>query len=362
MWDLAVREEDYDAVDAMLSRYARAPLSMRLLPAFARGDSATRARFVAEATSSDSRQSQISARYVATFLENFAAAESLARLDLQERRRPPIRLGAQLFLAWLELARGRWSAGNAAFERAKTMEGASGVELERAIAAATLPFLQVPLADLGEIRADVERLDAGAGSVQTGGLAAQLRPHLRLYLLSLLSSRLGDRQTAARYAAELEALPAPTEASGLTRDFARTARADIALREGNAADALALLEDVRGEVPLELVYLKVFATVREFGQEHARYLRAEALMALRRYDEALRWYQTSFQGSPAELVYLAPVHLRQAQIFEARGDRAKAVTHYRRFAELWSEPDAPLVPSVSDAKTRAGRLAAAVTH
>src|SRR5688572_23912731 len=229
MWDLAVREEDYDAVDAMLSRYARAPLSMRLLPAFARGDSATRARFVAEATSSDSRQSQISARYVATFLENFAAAESLARLDLQARRRPPIRLGTQLFLAWLELARGRWSAGNAAFERAKTMEGASGVELERAIAA-TLPFLQVPLADLGEIRADVERLDPGTGSVQTGGLAAQLRPHLRLYLLGLLSSRLGDRQTAARYAAELEALPAPTEASGLTRDFARTTRADIALR------------------------------------------------------------------------------------------------------------------------------------
>jgi tetratricopeptide (TPR) repeat protein len=110
------------------------------------------------------------------------------------------------------------------------------------------------------------------------------------------------------------------------------------------------------------VYLKVFATVREFGQEHARYLRAEALTALRRHDEALRLYQTSFQGSPAELVYLAPVHLRQAQIFEARGDREKAVTHYRRFAELWREPDGPLVPTVNDAKTRAGRLAAAVTH
>ena len=44
MWDLAVREDDYGAVDAMLSPYARAPLSFRLLPAFARGDSAARAR------------------------------------------------------------------------------------------------------------------------------------------------------------------------------------------------------------------------------------------------------------------------------------------------------------------------------
>ena len=40
MWDLAVREEDYKAVDAMLQRYSGAPLSFRALPLFARHDSA----------------------------------------------------------------------------------------------------------------------------------------------------------------------------------------------------------------------------------------------------------------------------------------------------------------------------------
>ena len=356
MWDLAVREEDYNAVDAMLSRFAKAPLSMRLLPAFARGDSAARERFIQEATNSDSRQSQIGARYVATFLEDLASAESIARLDLAEQRRPPIRLGAQLFLAWLELARGRWSAGKAAFEEANRMEGASAIEFERAIAAA-LPFLEVPRADLGEIRAEIERWDPGAAAAEpSGGLAVRLRPQLRLYLLSLLSSRLEDDRTAARYAAALEALPAPVEAGAVTRDLAQTARADIALRNGRAAEALTLLERVQGEVPLELVYLKAFATVREYGQEHARYLRAEALFALRRYDEALRWYQTSFQGSPAELVYLAPKHLRQGQIFEARGEREKATTHYRHFLALWRRPDPPLGATVSDARSRLGKL------
>ena len=354
MWDLAVREEDYDAVDAMLSRFARAPLSMRLLPVFARGDSAARARFVDEATNSDSRQSQISARYVATFLEDFATAESLARLDLAERRRPPIRLGAQLFLAWLELARGRWSAANAAFESAKRMEGASGVELERAIAA-TMPFVQVPVADLGHVRTELERFDPSAGAAP-GGLAGSLRPHLRLYLLSLLSSRMGDDRNAARYAGDLEALAAPAEAASVVRGMVQTARADVALRTGKAAEALTLLERVQGQVPLELVYLKAFATVREFGEEHARYLRAEALMELRRYDDALRWYQTAFQGSPAELVYLAPGHLRQAQIFEARGEREKAATHYRRFVALWGNADTPLAGAVSDARSRLSRL------
>jgi tetratricopeptide (TPR) repeat protein len=355
MWDLAVREEDYSAVDAMLRRFAKAPLSMRLLPAFARGDSAQRAKFIEEATNSDSRQSQIAARYVATFLGDLATAESLATLDLAQRRKPPIRLGAQLFLAWLELARGRWADGNAAFESGRRMEGASGVEVERAIAA-TMPFLEVPKADLGHIREEVERYDPTAATEPAAGLAIRLRPHLRLYLLSVLSSRLGDDQAANRYAAELEALAPPPEAAAVTRDLARTARADILLRNGKAAEALALLNGVQGEVPLELVYLKAFSTVREFGQEHARYLRAEALMGLRRYDEALRWYQTSFQGSPTELVYLAPNHLRQAQIFEARGERDKAVRHYEQFLKLWREPDEPLAARAADARSRLAAL------
>ena len=357
MWDLAVREEDYDAIDAMLSRYAKAPLSMRLLPAFARGDSATRARFIQEATVSDSRQSQISARYVATFREDFAAAESLARLDLADRRRPPIRLGAQTFLAWLDVARGQWTNANIEFEKARRMEGASAVELERAIAA-TLPFMEVPRADLEMIRSEVERSDSSSTPAQaSGSLSARLRPHLRLYLLSLLSSRLGDAAAGARYAAALDSLPAPAVASAVCRGLVRTAQADIALRNGRPAEALSLLEPVQGEIPLELVYLKVFATVREYGQEHARYLRAESLFALRRYDEALRWFQTSFQGSPAELVYLAPSHLRQAEIFAARGETEKAAAQYRRFLALWREPDPPLRATVNDAQRRLAGLA-----
>ena len=79
-------------------------------------------------------------------------------------------------------------------------------------------------------------------------------------------------------------------------------------------------------------------------------------MELRRYDDALRWYQTAFQGSPAELVYLAPGHLRQAQIFEARGEREKAATHYRRFVALWGNADTPLAGAVSDARSRLSRL------
>src|SRR5688572_12625225 len=121
MWDLAVREEDYEGADSMMRRMTAPPLSMRILLTFVRGDSASRAAIVEEARALDSRQSQIAARYVATFLEDFATAKSLAELDLAPRRKPPIRANAQLLLAWLEVARGRWTAAKAAFAQAERM-------------------------------------------------------------------------------------------------------------------------------------------------------------------------------------------------------------------------------------------------
>ncbi|MEO5568438.1 MAG: hypothetical protein ABIR92_08100, partial [Gemmatimonadaceae bacterium] len=135
MWDLAVREDDYKAVDSMLARYAAAPLSYRIVPAYARRDSASIARLRNEARALDARQSQIAARYVATFLENMPAAEELARLDLQPRRNAAIRLGAQTFLAWLEVARGSWSRAKLAFAEAERMDGGGVTRQERALAA-----------------------------------------------------------------------------------------------------------------------------------------------------------------------------------------------------------------------------------
>ena len=356
MWDLAVREDDYEAVDSMLRRYSRAPLSMRLLPAFARADTAAMREFRGEARALDARQSQIAARYVATFLEDFDSAEELAGYDLAPRRNLAIRTGAQLFLAWLEVARGRWRSATTMFAHAERMDSDGDSRLQRAIAA-TLPFLEVPPADLEAIRREIAEwsprptVTAGAGA-----LAAALHPHLRLYLLSLLSSRLGDEAGALRHARELEQLPALPAAHKVVSGLVATARADVAMRKGRAEAALSLLEAADGQIPLELVFVKPFANVREYSQEHARFLRAEALAAMGRRDEALRWLETSFQGSAPELVYLAPVHLRRAIIHEQRGDSATAVAHYQRFAKLWERSDSAMQPSVRRARERMAQL------
>jgi tetratricopeptide (TPR) repeat protein len=358
MWDLAVREEDYEGADSMMRRMAAPPLSMRILLTFVRGDSVARARIVEEARAADSRQSQIAARYVATFTEDFATAKSLAELDLAPRRRPPIRANAQLLLAWLEVARGRWTAAKAAFAQAEQIQEAPPVLIQRAIAA-TLPFLTVPRSDLDSLRREVERWNPRSNVSEPAiGLASRLHPYLRLYLLGLLSSRLGDQADAMRMARDIERTEGPDEARAAIRGLALTVRADVALHNRSAGQADQALAEVQGEVPLELVSVPLYANVREFTQEHARHLRVHVLRAQQKHREALQWIETSFQGAPSEIVYLAPMHLERAEIYQRLGEREKAVEHYRRFLVLWRDCDPELRPVLESAKSELARLVA----
>ncbi len=356
MWDLAVREEDYSAADSLLRRHAAAPLSMRLLSAFAGGDSAARARLLDEARTAENRQLQIAARYVAVYLEDLASAEQLARRDLAWRQRPALRAGAQLFLGWLEVARGRLAAAQVEFANAQRMEEVEPVILHRGVAA-TLPFLEPSPADLAAVRAQIEQWRPDSATEPSAGLAATLRPQLRLYLLGLLASRQGQEAAALRYATQLEGLAAPPESRDVVRGLAQTVRADVAWQRKRSADALEMLAALPGEIPLELVSVPVYTNLREFSQEHARFLRAGLLAESGREGEALRWFETGFQGSPSELAYLAPAHLQRARLYERRGERDRAIDHYRRFLTLWGNCDPELRPLVEDARTRLAGLA-----
>jgi tetratricopeptide (TPR) repeat protein len=118
--------------------------------------------------------------------------------------------------------------------------------------------------------------------------------------------------------------------------------------------ALHMLADWQPSVPLEVQVSFYGSLVYE------RWSRAELLRELGRFDEALRWYRSMAETSVHELAYLAPSHLRRAQIYEQLGDRARASYHYSRFATLWSRCDPALRPMVADARRRAALLAKSV--
>ncbi len=169
----------------------------------------------------------------------------------------------------------------------------------------------------------------------------------QLYLLGLLSARRLDPVAALRYAGELERQPSPIDAAHGSV-FARLLRAEVARVGGQTADALRQI----GETPVSATILSTVAW--RSANPHERYLRAELLAALGREEEALRWYASFPAPSAYDVYYLAPSHLRRAEIHERRGERQRAAEHYRRFVELWGNADPELQPLVREARRRLG--------
>jgi tetratricopeptide (TPR) repeat protein len=350
MWDLAVREEDYAKADSLLRRkYTpdKLPLGHRAMLAVLRRDSAARSQLLEEARRETSGWPE-APWWLALFLNDFRAAEEFGQAALASRRPRALREDVHVVLAWAELAQGKWKAAKSRFALAE--RSLPPAKRLRALSA-TWPFLLVPDSELVAIRAELDAWEAQT-EVPTRMVAhvPVLQPQVRLYLLGLLSSRLGDHVQALRHAAELEKSDHPPEAAALVRDLARTIRADIEWRRGRPAVALELLRPVKGEVPAELLIDPVFA------EDVARYLRAELLYQLGRDREALRWFTYGFQGTPSELVYRAPAHLRQAELYERLGDRQQAIEHYSRFIQLWKNCDPEQRPSVERARARLASL------
>jgi tetratricopeptide (TPR) repeat protein len=355
MWDLAVREQDYASAQAMLQRYRGAPpWSNRALLAFVRKDSVARASLLEEAKASENRQVQIAARFVATYLGDLASAEELSRLELKWRRQPAIRQGAQLLLGWLELGRGRWSSARPAFLAAEH-EGAAAGRVHRALAA-SLPFLVVPRSDLLAVRAEIEAWTPERDAEERTATATALRPHLRLYLLGLLSSRLDQPAEARSYLAQLERLPVQPGSAGVIRGLAQTIRSDVAWQSGAFKEVLTALGEVTPEIPLELVSVPAYVIAREYTLEHARYLRAAALAALGRDSEALRWLGYGLRGAPNEFAFLAPLNRLLGEIRERAGDRAAAIENYERLVHLWQDGDPPQRAAAAEVGGRLRRL------
>jgi tetratricopeptide (TPR) repeat protein len=350
MWDLAVREEDYTRADSLLRRKftpEKLPQGHRALLAVVRRDSAARAQLL-DQIRGQSSGFPYAPEVIGLNLNDFAAAEEFAQAALASPRPPALRASVRQSLARLALAQGQWRVAKSELAKAEGSLPSAG---RLQALSATLPFFAVPDSELVAFRAELEQWNPRSEAPQpTPGLVSTLQPQLRLYLLGLLSSRLGDQAQAVRYSAELEKSEHPSDATTLIRDLARTIRADVEFRRGRPAQALELLEPLKGEMPPELLVNPFFT------EEPARYLRAELLYRLGRNREALQWYRNGFQGTPNELVYLAPAHLRQAELYERLGDRQQAIDHYSRFVQLWKGCDPELRPSVERAKARLASL------
>jgi serine/threonine-protein kinase len=254
-------------------------------------------------------------------------------------------------LAKLLLGLGRWSAADSVVASVASGPWAPWAHTSRALNAA-YPFFDVPRAQLERIRADVvaEKMPDQPG-VYNRGLASN-QPLNREYAIGLLSSRLGDTARALRAAAWLEDSAAGAAHPRIGPSLAAAIRADVALSQGRAAAALKALEPVQGRIPLAV------ASYNPFTEDYARLLRARALLALGRDDDALPWLVNGFDLAESDLVLRPHVALHLADIYERKGDRRRAAEQLDLFLRYWGDCEPRLRKIVDDARARLARLRA----
>lgn len=314
------------------------------------GDSAGLERFVADLRSRPDPRAQRGAGLVTHTTMNLAVGRRLWSLIAAPSRSPGFRALAHVILAKIELTNGRERAAKAELERAMALDALSA--FEHRVYYALIPYLDTPRRELLALRDSLARWPVGkvpAGGDGLADLHRSVHPYLRLYLLGLLSARVGDEGLARRYARMLEQVDSSAPEGVFTHDLAPLVRSEIARAGGRVPEALATLEqasfwtrhsasDESGDSPV---------TIRM----HERWARAELLYQLKRYDEALTWYRTFIY----DFVSTGPAHFRTAQIAEIRGERQTAIEHYTRFIELWRDCDPAVLPMRQEAESALAR-------
>jgi tetratricopeptide (TPR) repeat protein len=331
-----------------VERGSELPEFSRSLLAFLRGGRPALSQLLPELSNASRFSIRFGTGRLALLDHGLPAAVEVADLLTDPSRSTAERKTGYLSQAYFEMAQGHSGAAEEALDRWEALGLQTEFEtpLELRAGMRLSPFLPVERAELEELQEELANLDYDT----------VYAPVSRLYLLGLLNARLGRSDEALRHADQLERHAAPRSEEGssgaerLAEYSAPILRAQVAYLEGDPEEALRLLEQVEPRGSWALRPESLFRS-----QARERYLRARALEALGRDEEALGWY-ASLGWIIAEIFYVAPALLRSAEIYERLGQPEQAATYYRRFITRWGDCDPELRPLVTGAEQALARL------
>jgi len=355
---LSLFERDHDGFTALLrQRFPDGEMDIRYRAslAFAGRNRKIQDQIIQELRTGDEWGLMWAVSRVALYSDDPRRSQDVARLMTDPVRSDEVRGLGHIMLAYLEAARGRWQAAAEEFSAAECFNPALALEFRGLVA--TMPFLAVPRADLEAIRDSFlswrpQEAEASLSPMPWFKLYDEIHSHLRVYLLGLVSARLGELESALACATDLEQLSGPRHVIGLMRDFAQGIRAEVAWQQGDAQKALAEIERIEIKSPANYRVWSPF-----FKESHERYLRAELLHELGRDEEALSWSSSFGHIVGFEFAYLAPLYFRRGQYFEKLDQPERAAEHYALFVKYWQDCDEELRPQVEEARQKLATLA-----
>jgi DNA-binding SARP family transcriptional activator/TolB-like protein len=272
----------------------------------------------------------------AVFARDLERSRQLFGMMVQGRNPYWRRIGQEGLLL-LDLTRGRWSTARSSL---RPLPAVGNFGLAAAAWIAILPGFERPPVELEAL----ERLARGwAGGAVADDSGSRERERLvALTTIGLLRAAHGDSTSALAIASELStATTADPREGPMVRGWVRSIRAYVAFRAGRFGDAL-------GELAAGHLVQRYGTAVTSPGwsQGFERFLRAEALRALRRPEEALGWYGGLGEHSLYDLVFLGPALLRSAEINDSLGRSDLAAAQHARVAALWRDADPRYAPLV----------------
>ena len=348
---LAYLEGNREEVERLLQRLVATGqgsdvVETRAFRAFALGDRPGQKRITHLIREDPARIPAVTALDVAVRADDLEGSERFGHLLARESQPPDVRGYGHRMLAQTALARGKWRLAQQEVEAAARFDSIPALELLSLFDA--LSFIPVPQAEIMKTRETLRRWEPieQPPALQHTAAHTGLHPYLRLHRLGLLDIKLGDTTLALQRARTLDRTGDSTTGGRFAHTLAQSIRARVAEAGNRYAEALGQIESAGWEAAAS-----VFAS-----EAYDRYLRAELLQRLGRDDEALGWFGSIAERAAYELVYLAPAHRHQAEIYERRGQRELAAQHYRRFIDLWSGADAELQPRVKEARERLEKM------
>jgi tetratricopeptide (TPR) repeat protein len=273
---------------------------------------------------------------------DYETAERVVRIQLERYRTSPATSARlRMMLAGTLLIRGKLAEGDRALVASAEFQaarGAKGVALaERARRA--LPASMY----LGDSVAARATIGQALNEIPLEDVPPRERPMGRLIAVGWA---IGDRALAESWLREFEAHRG-VEPGRARRYVSSFHRARVLMMDSTGfEDALALLRGpASGPCPA--------CSAISFAQLFDRAGMVDS--ALAHYE---RWATVGeSEWSPIAYYIWQPLaYHRMAELYEARGDSARAVAAYERFAEIWRDADPVLQPRVIEARRRAAAL------
>jgi len=265
-----------------------------------------------------------------------AAADSLARLDDPHWRAMGHNGAARMLARLGRLKESDIRGGQAMGEADRAREPLYALAVAMDQATTEILFLNQP-------EAAVRRIDATLAQRPLEGIRPGNRPYGRLVALYAMAGQL-DRAQALQ--AEYERLvPEPLRN---VEGWAAYGQGQLALARGDGPAALGQFRRARN-----LWWCRT-CTMLEEGLAFERAGQPDS--ALTAYEKLSNLGALGWEEVPRDFT-LPLAYQRLGELYEARGDKAKALDSYGRFVDLWRGADPELQPRVKEIQKRIGDLA-----